>query len=164
MRGIVALVACFVLLSPTMAQDSVIVAVEVMDARYKDPIQNVRVTVDYDSASSIRSTNTRGLLYFKTPTGIRLDFGLTHPRFNSENSIFKIPKKNNPDTVVVALTMDAVKVRSLDEVVISAPGVPLTVFGSERLHPGFRRCGLSGQPAPHAYRAIRRRPLRGATR
>ncbi|MFT5859573.1 MAG: hypothetical protein ACI865_001676 [Flavobacteriaceae bacterium] len=134
MRGIISFIAFIGLMSSALAQDSVIVAVKVTDVRYEDPIQNVRVTITADTSTFIRTTSIRGILYFKTPSGIKVGIGLTHPRFNSESSFVRISKNNSPDTVVVVLTMDAVRMRSLDEVVIPAPGVPLTVFGSKRLH------------------------------
>ncbi|MFT5778631.1 MAG: hypothetical protein ACI837_001587, partial [Crocinitomicaceae bacterium] len=126
------IVTCFQ--SITLAQDSVVVVVEINDARYKDPIQNVTAAISFGKTIFYRTANSKGHITIKSPKGVRIDFGLTHPKFNSEKVFKKISANEKADTVWVEFSMDADKTKILDEVVIAAPGVPIPIFESQRLH------------------------------
>ncbi len=131
---IISILFFFSLFQSAFGQDSVVVVIEVTDAEYKDPIQNVTASVSYNSTQFFKTTSTKGKLSFQTPTGIKLNYGLTHPRFNSESSFIRISEREKLDTIYVNIEMDGIRLRDLNEIVILTPGKPDTVFSSDRLH------------------------------
>ncbi|MDG1427790.1 MAG: hypothetical protein P8P87_02815 [Crocinitomicaceae bacterium] len=118
----------------SFGQDSLVVVMKVIDAKYEDPIQNVTASISYDSTQFFKSTSRKGELSFQVPMGVKLNYGLTHPRFNSISSFIRISSRERLDTIVVEIEIDGIRLRDLDEIVISTPGKPDTVFSSDRLH------------------------------
>ena len=134
-------VICFLVLSlfcnTSFAQDSSIVEIQVIDKQFGEPIQNVTITAVYDGGNPYRLTGTRGLALFTIPSGKIVTFKLSHEKyFIKSNPYKKLPQKEINDTIRYTFEMEFENLRSqqLQEIVIPAPGVPLTVFGSKRLH------------------------------
>ncbi len=134
MRKILTYLILAVASSVSFGQDSAVVEVNVVDKRYEDPLQNVTVTVKIGDSTFYRKTGTKGLIRFKTVKGVGINFGMSHAKYNGEREFRRIPVKERADTVEFTFTMQIIRTQEYNEIVVSAPGVPQTVYKSSRLH------------------------------
>ena len=137
MRNILLLFPLLMLGLSSIAQDSVTVVVNILDDNSKDPIQNVEVLVQKDSTNFRRYTHGKGLIEFQGETQERFVLKLTHARYISITEFITIPKRyEDGDTLFKEIEMrfESMKSQTLSEITIPAPGVPLAVYKSKRLH------------------------------
>lgn len=118
----------------SLSQDSVVVHVKLRDSRYDDPIRNVQAKLNIGDSTLKRTSNSNGEFYFNGICGESVVFDFTHFKFNPEKYQRKIPQRVKGDTVVYTFTMEFIREQVLGEIVISAPGIPVTVFESKKLH------------------------------
>ena len=117
------------------AQDSVTVVVKLIDKKYGDPIQNVSATITDNGKISYKSTNSKGLFSIDATTKSTIEFKFSHPQFISTSEVASTWKKNiTNDTINFVFEMEFMKTQDIEGIVVSAPGVPVTVFESTRLH------------------------------
>jgi hypothetical protein len=116
------------------AQDSVVVVVTVKSKMEQETIQNVQATIEIGSKSFYKKTNTKGVFTFGTIKGAAVSFKLSHTQFSSSNEFKRISTRHRGDTVNLQFDMESIRTQRLDEMVVTAPGVPDTVFVSDRIH------------------------------
>lgn len=112
-------------------KDSVLVIIEVSDKVNKEPVQNVTGTFSFNGLSFYQRSSTKGLFQFYCPTNGTLSYSFNHPLYESTKGSRKI--SDNADTSKWQVEIVPIKRIDLQEVVIKAPGVPDTVYGSKRL-------------------------------
>ena len=116
------------------AQDSVTVVVEVNDEKWGDPVRNVNATITLNGKHFFDITNNKGRFTFTSVPGTGVSVNLSHVRYNSEKYFRKIPSHISEDTILYMFTMGSIRMQEVDEIVVAAPGVPVEVFASKRLH------------------------------
>lgn len=116
-------------------KDTLTLVVTVLDKKYGDPIQNVNVTTQVDSLVAYKATNSKGVISIKAFAGDKLQLKFSHPQFLSLDETIQISKKAIAgDTIEKVFSMEFMKTQDLDGIVVAAPGMPVTVYGSKRLH------------------------------
>lgn len=116
------------------AQDSLVVRVHLVDDQHADPIHNVHAEIKVNDSLLTAISNLRGDIFFQAPAGASLDFSFRHFRFNPVSGKRKLPVSAREDTVSYTFSMEFIRTQDLDTMVVAAPGVPLVVFDSPRLH------------------------------
>lgn len=110
-----------------------------VDQRTGDLIPNTSITLnliqgnDFDSSLN-NSTNFNGKAFFRVNNfkiGQTLSFEFRHPIYESLSK--NIKPKTTFDTLKLEIPLYRIKIKELKQVVVKAPGVPDTVFHSERL-------------------------------
>ena len=136
MKKALVLIVCCLFSGIIFAQDSVVVHVKVRDTRHDDPVRNAYIEVEAKNTDTAytRTTNSYGDFYLDAVAGESLAFKLTHFKYNSEKYGRKIPSRLKTDTIVYTFTMEFIREQSIEEVVVAAPGVPVVVFDSKKLH------------------------------
>lgn len=123
----------FLLASKLQAQlDSVIVQILITDKIDDEPIANVNATLTINGKSSFKRSSTKGKILIKVANKALVVGALNHPLYEGS----KFSQKailNEGDTLKWNFSMIALS-RELIEVVVKAPGVPDTVFGSKKLN------------------------------
>jgi hypothetical protein len=115
--------------------DTVVVEIQVNDKKYGESIQNVNVTIQNKSDIVYRKTGTKGICRFNAFSDDRVLVKLSHSQFLGTENEFHISKKAvKGDTIYYLMSMEYIKTQDIEEMVVSAPGVPATVYGSKRVH------------------------------
>jgi len=125
------LIFCFS--SFLFGQDSVVVCVQLNDKMEGTGIPNVRFSIEIDSLELERTSNRLGKVYFNALNGQSFSFNAEHYKFNEIFGKRKIPAKNSLDTLTVQFEMEFIRVQNQEEMVVSAPGVPIIYFKSNQL-------------------------------
>lgn len=127
---------CFLLLIPVIyAQDTVVVHVEVIDSRYEAPVRNVNAVISLlDDSVLIKRTGLSGEFYFTSELGMPLNFQFSHPKFNPLSTKRKIPQRIKSDTIAMRFEMEFIREQLVDEMVVTAPGIPQIVYKSKKQH------------------------------
>lgn len=112
-------------------KDSICIVLEVVDKGTKELIQNVNATFTLGDLNFYKRSNTKGLFELKAVQNAVLVYTLTHPLYESMKSVKRIVSSN--DTLRWQIDLVPIKRVDLQEVVIKAPGVPDTIYGSKRL-------------------------------
>ncbi len=117
----------------TLAQDSIVLCVNVTDDERGEPIQNVTIQINGLKVGDqeIVRTYMKGVSCFSVSVPTTLTLYFSHPLFNPVTVTKKIPKSS--DTLQISVEMHPIRDQLLNEVVVKAPGVPDTVFESTRL-------------------------------
>ncbi|MES2799488.1 MAG: hypothetical protein V4638_05695 [Bacteroidota bacterium] len=111
--------------------DSVIVEINVSDKTDDEPIANVNATLTINGKSLFKRTSPRGKFTIKVANKQLINGSLNHTLF--EGSKFAQRAISNEDTLKWYFSLIPLN-RVLKEVVVKAPGVPDTVFGSRKLN------------------------------
>lgn len=138
MRHFIFILITFVLSSFSWGQ---VVYIQFVDTKSGENIQNVNVLAKLmganlkgkDSTFYARSSG-KGIVSFKLENveiGSTINLNCTHPIYEAYSKTLKTKSLN--DTLKVTLFLQATKSLHLKEVVVKAPGIPDTVFRSERL-------------------------------
>jgi hypothetical protein len=138
LRQLILLFVTIVLSSISWGQ---VVYIQFVDTKSGENIQNVNVLAKVfdanakvkDSTFYLRSSG-KGIASFKLENvaiGTILNLNCSHPVYDDYTKILKT--KSLTDTLKVTLFLQATKSLQLKEVVVKAPGIPDTVFRSERL-------------------------------
>ena len=121
--------------SGVMAQnDSIVVVVELKSKAEKETIQNVRATIEIGSEVVYKTSNYKGYFSFVAEQGDAITFKFTHTQFNSSQEFRRIPAKYRGDTINYNFEMEFVPTKEYGDIVVAAPGIPVPVFESKRLH------------------------------
>ena len=115
------------------------VSIKFVDQKTGDLIPNVNASLNVFDGDNMDSSynatsNYKGSLVFslsKFKLGKTLSFVFNHPIYEVLSKIVR--PKSDFDTLKLEIALDPTKVRELKQVVVKAPGVPDTVFHSERL-------------------------------
>ncbi len=134
MNKLFALLLLCLLSGTVVAQDSVTVHIQLRDSRYDDPVRNAKAVISGTDTTFERYTNSYGDFHFDALEGESFTFNFSHFKFNTEKLSRRIPKNAKTDTVRYTFTMEFVRIQNVEEVVVAAPGVPVTVFESKKLH------------------------------
>lgn len=126
------LIALLLLVSNSFSQkDSVFIVIEINDKVSGETVQNVNGTFSINELNFYKRSSTKGLIQFYSPSVGTISYSLSHPLYET----FKSSKKINAasDTMRWQIQLTPIKRIDLQEVVVKAPGVPDTVYGSKRL-------------------------------
>ena len=138
MRQLILLFVTIVLSSISWGQ---VVLVQFIDAKSGENVHNVNVLAKIivpnnqgkDSLIYLLSSS-KGIISFKLQNvsiGTQINVNCTHPIYESYSKTVKT--KSLIDTIKLTVLLQPTKLLQLKEVVIKAPGIPDTVFQSERL-------------------------------
>ena len=116
-----------------------VIAIKCIDQKTGDMIPNVNVSLrsyDRDKLDTTynATSNWNGRLFFTLSNfklGKTLSFVLSHPIYEGLSKTVR--PKIDFDTLKLEIALNPSKVRELKQVVVKAPGVPDTVFHSDRL-------------------------------
>jgi hypothetical protein len=116
-----------------------LVSIKCIDQRTGDLIPNVSISLNLmlgnfldSSLSTSTALNGKAAIYIKDfEIGQTLSFEFRHPIYESLSK--NIRPKSDFDTLKLEIALYQIKVRELKQVVVKAPGVPDTVFHSDRL-------------------------------
>lgn len=138
MRHFIFILITFVLSSFSWGQ---VVYIQFVDTKSGENIQNVNVLAKLMEANSKGKDSTfytrssgKGIVSFKLENvaiGSTINLNCTHPIYEAYSKTLKT--KSLSDTLKITLFLQATKSLQLKEVVVKAPGIPDTVFRSERL-------------------------------
>ena len=126
----------FIILSTlSFGQEEVVVILQLSDKENNDAVRNARITVLQGDSTMELLSNRLGEARFLSKNGSAMQISIKHHRFEDATSLKrKISPKNRLDTIVFRFELKYIKQQDFDEVVVSAPGVPQVVYGSQRLH------------------------------
>ncbi|MBU3660342.1 MAG: hypothetical protein FGM14_10755 [Flavobacteriales bacterium] len=138
MRHFIFILITFVLSSFSWGQ---VVYIQFVDTKSGENIQNVNVLAKLMDANSKGKDSTfyarssgKGIVSFKLENvaiGSTINLNCTHPIYEAYSKTLKT--KSLSDTLKITLFLQATKSLQLKEIVVKAPGIPDTVFRSERL-------------------------------
>ncbi|MCH2225656.1 MAG: hypothetical protein MK066_12870 [Crocinitomicaceae bacterium] len=121
----------------TFSQDSVVVVINVIDDNTKESVHNVNVLIHNGVEDFRETTNGKGIVTFIGHPQERYIVQLSHEKYISANDIVSVPKRYvDGDTLFkdIEMKFESIKTQTLDEMTVLAPGVPLPVYKSKRLH------------------------------
>ena len=126
-------VILFVLFSVhSYAQDSVVVVLKINDSKHDESIRNAKVEFEVADSSYTYISNSRGVVYFKILNEGHVFFTISHYKYHEITSKKKISSKT--DSLFFHFKMNYIREQNVQEMVVSAPGIPQVVYGSGRLH------------------------------
>lgn len=128
------LVLFFILFTSSLfgQSDSVVVLIHVSDKTDGEPIANVNATLTFSEKTIYRRTNKDGVIGLKLTPKTVVNGSLNHPIYEGTRISFRV-SANGGDTIDWNFALVPTP-RVLKDVVIKAPGVPDTVFGSKKLN------------------------------
>lgn len=126
---IILFITCF-----SFAQEEIVVEISLTDKKDEDPVRNAKVEVWKEDSSFILRSNHLGHIAFFSSIGTEYKVDISHPLFMSISDRIKIPSNFKGDTMRIVLKLESIRTQNLDEMVVAAPGVPVTVFESKQLH------------------------------
>ena len=115
-------------------KDSVVVIVEIRSVTEDETVQNVVARIEIGSKSIYRTSSQKGVFSFKVHVGNGITFKLNHTQFESSKIFERISPKCIKDTINYVFKMKTIKTQQLNDIVIPAPGIPMVVYQSPRLH------------------------------
>lgn len=108
--------------------------IKVSDTRYHAPVRNVKATIHANDTIIQYNTGILGEFYFKSTTGSDIHVQLKHPKFNEVVQNRRIPNRMKRDTIDLEFEMEFIREQLVDEMVVTAPGIPQVVYKSNKLH------------------------------
>ena len=123
------------LIAPTiLAQGETIVILELIDSKSTEVIRNAKVEWMVNDSTYIKESDGYGKSYFKIENGTSFKWTISH--FKYDNVILKkrISSKNSLDTINFQVKLSFVRAQNIEEMVVTAPGVPVPVYKSENEH------------------------------
>lgn len=115
-----------------VAQDSVVVVIQLLDSKSADPIQNVVGTFEANGEKWSRESHTKGQITLMSPKGITIAASFEHDSYDPVSKDLKIGKGYADDSIFFEVKMEFVQL--LEPTVVTAPGIPQVVYKSSRLH------------------------------
>lgn len=116
------------------AQDSVVVVVELTDAKTDEAINNAQGTFMFNGSSLLKTSQSKGIITFETTKGTTVEANITHPLYDGISRTLRISKKYADDSIFFRYEMNFIRVQELEDIVVPAPGIPTVVYKSKRLH------------------------------
>ena len=123
------LLLLFVNVSFSNAQN--VIELSLVDRKTDEPIRNATISISNNDSTVKLKSNNNGEVIFECKEG-RTSFVITHFKYNEKKFVRKID--NEKDTLFLKIEMDYIKEQIVDEMVVSAPGIPQIVYGSKQLH------------------------------
>ena len=117
-----------------LAQNKVVVVVEIMDIRNSDPVRNAKVLLYKNDSLFNYTSNSLGQFSFFAENGESMTISISHFKYDDLSIKRKISLKNQLDTISYSVQMEYIKEQDISTMYVSAPGVPQVVYGSDRLH------------------------------
>jgi len=114
--------------------DSITVLVKILDKKFGDPIQNVNSLVHFNEDKIYAISNSKGEFRVKVPNNVMSSFQLSHPQFISIKHEKRISGKTGLDTLFFEFKMEFIRSQEIEDMVVSAPGIPKVIYQSKRLH------------------------------
>ena len=134
MRAII-IICSLITFSVLYAQDTVVVHVVVKDSRYDAPVRNVKAVISFPEDVIIeKRTGLSGDFHFSSESGIPLKFHFEHPKHLELTSRRKLPQRVKGDTILLTFEMEFIREQMVDEMVVTAPGIPQIVYKSKKQH------------------------------
>ena len=111
-------------------QDSIIVKIQLLDKISGEAVPNVNLTLKQGIEGYFLRSNPVGVANLKIPAEGFLFISCNHPLYDSKQLEKKVSKV---DTMIISIDLMPIRSQQIKEVVVKAPGVPDTVFMSNRL-------------------------------
>ena len=129
----ISVIASFLVFSSVYSQsDSITLIIEIQDKTYHETIQNVQGTFVFGQTTLYAKSTSKGKIALKIPQNCSLIFSLNHPVYEPFSASRKISSKTS-DSLTISVDLIPIKSQFLKEIVVKSPGVPDTVFESNRL-------------------------------
>jgi len=108
-----------------------VIELSLTDKKSYEPVRNALVKVSTNDSVLYLTSNYYGKVLFKCKEG-KSSFVITHRKYNDKRFTQKILKTD--DTIFISIELEYLREQNIDEIVVSAPGVPQIVYGSDRVH------------------------------
>lgn len=108
-----------------------VIELSLTDKKSDEPVRNAIVTVSSNDSVQRLTSNYYGKVIFNCRER-RSSFVITHRKYNEKKFVRKI--NQTEDTIFISIELEYIREQSLGEIVVSAPGVPQIVYGSNRVH------------------------------
>lgn len=132
MKALIGIIFIFIG-SQIFGQDSLTVKITVTDANYSQTIPNTQINIQQNNLKWQKTTNVKGETFIKIPFFKQLSFHIQHTQYEPIFDIKNISSRYKNDTISVYFELFHRK-QNFEEIVVTAPGIPVTVFGSKRVH------------------------------
>ena len=132
-RCIISIVFCSIIWSFDAQIDSCLVIINIVDDTYDEPIPNANAVVGNDDQLNFYSSNPNGIIRLYAQEGQKLKIEISHPIFEKYQGNVLIRPKLKVDTLELSISLHPLRKIDLSEVVVKAPGIPDTVYGSSKL-------------------------------
>lgn len=117
-----------------VAQDSVVVVIELTDSKTDEPINNAQGTFSHGGQRFLQASQSKGIISFQSEIGKNINASVTHPLYDGIYKTLKLPKSYKYDSIFFQYEMEFIKVQDFNSITVTAPGVPQIVYKSKRLH------------------------------
>jgi hypothetical protein len=132
-RCIISIVFCSIIWSFEAQIDSCLVIINIVDDAYSEPIPNANAIIVNDDQLNFYSSNPNGIIRLDAQVGQKLKIEISHPIFEKYQGNVLIRPKLKVDTLELSISLHPLRKIDLSEVVVKAPGIPDTVYGSSKL-------------------------------
>lgn len=123
------------LIIPTaFAQSEAVAVLELIDSKSYEVVRNAKVEWVVNDSTFVNYSDGYGRSYLNIKNGTDIKWNLSHYKYEDLIVKRKLSSKNKLDTVRYEVKLKYVRTQSVGEMVVTAPGVPTTVYGSEREH------------------------------
>ena len=109
------------------------VVVKLIDAENKEAVRNANVIFSISDSSFSSFSNNNGLAYSYINEG-RVDINVRHRKYQEVSLRKRVKVLSFDDTIYFEIKMNYIKEQNIEEMVVTAPGKPTTVFNSNVLH------------------------------
>lgn len=121
--------------SHQLCAQEVVVVVRMKDKTHGDAIQNVNSTISIGAQTFYQTTNSKGIFTFETLKSNTISFKFSHPQFISSSEAVQLNRLSaKNDSLFLDFEMEFMKTQDIEEMVVAAPGTPVTVYESTRMH------------------------------
>ncbi len=108
-----------------------IVELSLFDSKSKEVVRNANVLVEIGDTSYSGISDATGKISFVLPQG-KASFTVTHYKYNEKKFTQNI--KTSTVKRIINISLVYIREQHIGEVVVSAPGIPQIVYGSNRVH------------------------------
>jgi len=123
------------LIAPTVfTQSETVVVLELVDSKSYEVIRNANVTWLINDSTYVKYSDGYGKSSFILENGTNFKWTISHPMYSDVTIKQRIPSRNTMDTINIQVKMRFVRTQNVDEMWVTAPGVPIAVYSSEKEH------------------------------
>ena len=133
MKYILILFCCINAFFSFAQEKKVHVVVRLFDEANDDAVRNANVIFAISDTNYSFYSNNRGKVYIYINEG-RLDINIKHRKYQEVSLRKKTKALSADDTIYFDIKMNYIKEQNIEEMVVTAPGKPSTVFKSNVLH------------------------------
>ena len=120
---------------PTVfAQSETVVVVELIDSKSFEVVRNAKIDWFVNDSSTIKYSDGYGRSYSMMENGTSFKCSISHFKYTDITIKQRVPIKNTKDTVRFQVKMRFVRTQNVDEMVVTAPGIPVPVYKSDKEH------------------------------